>query len=51
LASAPSEACPPESASFALTLEGTVQMIVIGTDTHKKTHTCGAIDALTASRA
>jgi hypothetical protein len=24
-------------------------MIVIGTDTHKKTHTCGAIDALTAS--
>lgn len=33
----------------ALTTEGTVQMIVIGTDTHKKTHTCGAIDALTAS--
>ena len=24
-------------------------MIVVGTDTHKKTHTCGAIDALTAS--
>jgi transposase len=24
-------------------------MIVIGTDTHKKTHTCGAVDALTAS--
>ena len=23
-------------------------MIVIGTDTHKKTHTCGAVDALTA---
>ena len=23
-------------------------MIVIGTDTHKKTHTCGALDALTA---
>jgi transposase len=30
-------------------IEGTVQMIVIGTDTHKKTHTCGAVDALTAS--
>jgi transposase len=29
-------------------IEGTVQMIVIGTDTHKKTHTCGAVDALTA---
>jgi transposase len=24
-------------------------MIVVGTDTHKKTHTCGAVDALTAS--
>jgi hypothetical protein len=24
-------------------------MIVIGTDTHKKTHTCGAVDALTAA--
>ena len=24
-------------------------MIVIGTDTHKRTHTCGAVDALTAS--
>jgi transposase len=23
-------------------------MIVVGTDTHKKTHTCGAVDALTA---
>ena len=24
-------------------------MIVIGTDTHKKTHTCGAVNALTAA--
>jgi transposase len=24
-------------------------MIVVGTDTHKRTHTCGAVDALTAS--
>jgi hypothetical protein len=24
-------------------------MIVIGTDTHKQTHTCGAVDALTAA--
>jgi hypothetical protein len=24
-------------------------MIVIGTDTHKKTHTCGAVDAFTAA--
>jgi transposase len=24
-------------------------MIVVGTDTHKKTHTCGAVDALTAA--
>jgi hypothetical protein len=23
-------------------------MIVIGTDTHKQTHTCGAVDAATA---
>src|SRR5438132_13764446 len=30
-------------------IEGTVHMIVIGTDTHKKTHTCAAVDALTAA--
>jgi hypothetical protein len=24
-------------------------MIVIGTDAHKRTHTCGAVDALTAA--
>ena len=30
-------------------IEGTVRMIVIGTDTHKKTHTCGAVDAFTAA--
>jgi transposase len=38
--------CPPVSASSSI--EGTEYMIVVGTDTHKKTHTCGAIDALTA---
>jgi transposase len=34
---------------LALLIEGTVHMIVIGTDTHKKTHTCAAVDALTAA--
>ena len=34
---------------FVNTIEGTVQMIVIGTDTHKRTHTCGAVDSLTAA--
>src|SRR5215203_1403707 len=29
-------------------IEGTMRMIVIGTDTHKRTHTCGAVDAVTA---
>ena len=30
-------------------IEGTMRMIVIGTDTHKRTHTCGAVDAFTAA--
>ena len=34
---------------FVNTIEGTACMIVIGTDTHKRTHTCGAVDALTAA--
>jgi hypothetical protein len=34
---------------FANTIEGTTRMIVIGTHTHKHTHTCGAVDALTAA--
>jgi transposase len=34
---------------FANTIEGTTAMIVIGTDSHMKTHTCGAVDALTAA--
>ena len=34
---------------MTLLTEGTVDMIVIGTDTHKKTHTCAAVDALTAA--
>src|SRR5919198_5643884 len=34
---------------FVNTVEGTADMIVIGTDTHKRTHTCGAVDSLTAA--
>ena len=34
---------------FVNSIEGTACMIVIGTDTHKRTHTCGAVDALTAA--
>ena len=34
---------------FVNSIEGTAYMIVIGTDTHKRTHTCGAVDALTAA--
>jgi hypothetical protein len=30
-------------------IEGTMRMIVIGTDTHKRTHACGAVDAFTAA--
>ena len=32
----------------ATPVEGTMGMIVIGTDTHKQTHTCGAVDGMTA---
>src|SRR5690606_17572780 len=32
-------------------IEGTGQMIVIGTDTHKRTHTCGAVSAATGQLA
>jgi len=34
---------------LAHSIEGTVAMIVIGTDAHKRSHTCGAVDALTAA--
>ena len=34
---------------FVNTIERTAYMIVIGTDTDKRTHTCGAVDALTAA--
>ncbi|MGZ6692908.1 MAG: hypothetical protein ACXVHQ_36565, partial [Solirubrobacteraceae bacterium] len=34
---------------FVNSIEGTAYMIVIGTDAHKRTHTCGAVDALTAA--
>jgi hypothetical protein len=48
LALALSEICPPE-VRFVNTIEGTMGMIVIGTDSHMKTHTCGAVDSLTAA--
>ena len=48
MASAPSEICPP-AVRFVNTIEGTTRMIVIGTDSHMKTHTCGAVHALAAA--
>src|SRR5436305_1551007 len=44
---APSEARRPEVRPKEDQNEGTGQMIVIGADTHKRTHTCGAVDAAT----
>jgi transposase len=39
--------CPPAIRSSVNPNEGTVRMIVIGADTHKQSHTVGAIDAPT----
>ena len=39
--------CPPAIGSSVIPIEGTVQMIVIGADTHKHSHTVGAVDAAT----
>jgi hypothetical protein len=45
VATAPTEVCPPE-VRFGESIEaGTVNMIVIGTDTHKVSHTAGAVGA------
>src|SRR3712207_4139419 len=41
--------CPPASASSTDQSKGRLEMIVVGTDAHKRTHTCGAVDALTAA--
>ena len=48
MATAPTEVCPPEIRSVGhISNEGTVQMIVIGVDTHKRSHTLVALDAVT----
>src|SRR5512133_2559805 len=39
--------CPPAIRSSVNPNEGTVRMIVIGADTHKQSHTVGAVDAPT----
>ena len=39
--------CPPAIGSSVIPIEGTVQMIVIGADTHKHSHTVSAVDAVT----
>jgi len=39
--------CPPTIRSSGNPNEGTVRMIVIGADTHKRSHTVGAVDAAT----
>jgi transposase len=42
--------CPPEIRSVGhISNEGTVQMIVIGVDTHKRSHTLVALDATTGA--
>ncbi len=48
VASAPSEICPP-AVRFVNTIEGTTRMIVIGTDSHMKTRTSGAVHTLAAA--
>ncbi len=42
---APTEKCPPGVRFIGLS-EGTKQMVTIGVDPHKQTHTRGAVDAL-----
>jgi transposase len=45
LASAPTEVCPPEIRFIGVNqLKGMVHMIVIGVDTHKRTHALAAVD-------
>jgi Transposase len=39
--------CPPAIRSSVIPDEGTVRMIVIGADTHKHSHTVGAVEAAT----
>src|SRR5271167_3286766 len=44
MATAPTQACPPEVHLNRYLDEGTNQMIVIGADTHKATHALVAVD-------
>ena len=45
---APSDVCPPEIRFIGgQPYEGTVHMIVIGTDTHKRSHALAAVDEAT----
>jgi transposase len=47
VATAPTEVCRPEVRFDGFIEEGTLYMIVIGADTHKRTHTLAAVDAAT----
>jgi transposase len=47
VATAPTEVCPPEVRFDGFIEEGTVCMIVIGADTHKRSHTLAAVEAAT----
>jgi transposase len=47
VATAPTEVCPPEVRFDGFIEEGTVCMIVIGADTHKVSHTVGAVGEAT----
>jgi transposase len=49
VATAPTEVCPPEVHFDGFIEEGTVHMIVIGADTHKRTHTLAAVDGPTGA--
>jgi hypothetical protein len=48
VATAPTEVCRPEIRFVVdISNEGTLQMIVIGSDPHKRSHTCAAVGAAT----
>ena len=49
MATAPTEVCPPEVRFDGFIEEGTVHMIVIGADTHKRTHALAAVDGATGA--
>jgi transposase len=49
VATAPTEVCPPEVRFDGFFKEGTDYMIVIGADTHKRTHTLAAVNGATGA--